>query len=118
MESPDSRRDGEDKLDLPDPDDNHVLAAAIKTAAAVIVTDNLKHFPSALLNPHLIEASSTDDFIADVIDLNSSEAISAIKKMRERFNRPALDVYALIGSTKAQGLTQVADAMERYRMSM
>ena len=30
-----------DKLDLPDPDDNHVLAATIETAAAVIVTDNL-----------------------------------------------------------------------------
>ena len=108
----------EDKLDLPDPDDNHVLAAAIETAAAVIVTDNLKHFPSALLKPHSIEASSTDDFIADVIDLHSYEAISAIKKMRERFNSPALDVDTVIRITTAQGLTQVADAMEKNRMSL
>ena len=37
----------EDKLRLPDTEDNHVLAAAIETSATVIVTDNLKHFPAA-----------------------------------------------------------------------
>jgi hypothetical protein len=35
--------------DLPDPDDAHVVAAAVKTAAAILVTDNLKDFPASAL---------------------------------------------------------------------
>ena len=105
----------EDKLCLPDPDDNHVLAAAIETAATVIVTDNLKHFPAALLEPHSIEARSADDFIADAVDLHPSEAIAALKRMRKRFDSPALDVDALIHKAGAQELTQVATIMDKHR---
>ncbi len=106
----------EDKLGLPDPDDNHVLAAAIETAAAVIVTDNLKHFPASALDPYSIEARSADDFIADAVDLHPGAAIFALNQMRERFNNPALDVDALIYKAGAQELTQVATVMKRHRM--
>ena len=41
-----------EKLNLPDPNDRHVLAAAIKAKAEVIVTSNLKDFPqSELVQP-------------------------------------------------------------------
>ncbi len=105
----------EDTLSLPDPDDNHVLAAAIETAAAVIVTENLGHFPASALDQHSIEARSADDSIADAIDLHPFEAISALELMRRRFNNPALDVDALIHKAGAQELTQVAAAMNKYR---
>src|SRR5690606_4809792 len=51
-------------LNLPDPDDRHVLAAAIKCGASVIVTFNLKDFPSDVLEPFEVEAMHPDDFIA------------------------------------------------------
>lgn len=105
----------EDKLDQPDPNDNHVLAAAISTSASVIVTDNLVDFPTASLAPHAIYAISADDFIADKIELDPSEAILALRSMRERFKSPALDVAALIHKSEAQGLLQVATFMNEYR---
>ena len=105
----------EDKLDLPDPDDNHVLAAAISTSASVIVTDNLVDFPIDALAPHVIDAISADDFIADTIELDPSEAILALRRMRERFNNPALDVAVLIHKAEAQGLLQVATIMDEYQ---
>lgn len=73
---------------LPDPGDAHVLAAALKTQAAVIVTDNLKDFPAELIKPLNIEVRSTDAFLADTIMLDTGRAVAAIRKMRERFKRP------------------------------
>lgn len=52
-----------DQLDLPDPDDRHVLAAAIHAEAQVIVTRNLRDFPTDRLNAWGVEAQHPDDFL-------------------------------------------------------
>jgi predicted nucleic acid-binding protein len=57
-------------LELPDPKDCHVLAAAIKTNADIIVTNNIKDFPEEYLNSFSIKAKTADDFLTDIIDLN------------------------------------------------
>lgn len=105
----------EKKLILPDPNDVHVLAAAVKTRANVIVTDNLKHFPLKKLDPHGIEALSADRFIADTIDIDPDAAGSALRRMRERFKNPAIDAPALIDTAKAQGLVETAAFMSDYK---
>jgi predicted nucleic acid-binding protein len=58
-----------DGLHLPDPDDRHVLAAAIRGRADVIVTVNVRDFPEEALEPVGIEAQHPDEFIAHLIDL-------------------------------------------------
>ena len=60
-----------DALDLPDPDDRHMLAAAIRTSAGVIVTRNLRDFPSDKLEPYGLEAQHPDEFITHLLDLNT-----------------------------------------------
>ena len=57
-------------LVLPDPDDRHVLAAALRANAEIIVTANLKDFPPEDLKPYHVIAQHPDDFIVDLIDLN------------------------------------------------
>ena len=52
----------EPAFDLPDPDDRHVLGAAVKAGAQVIVTENLRDFPDYGLSPWGVEAKSPDDF--------------------------------------------------------
>ena len=105
----------EKTLTLPDPDDNHVLAAAIAISASVIVTDNLSDFPAEILAPHEIEAISADSFIADTFTLDRVEAIKALKRMRERLKSPSLDMAMLIRKAEAQGLLEVATLMDEYQ---
>ncbi len=50
-------------LELPDPADRHVLAAAIAGAAELILTDNWRDFPRRSLAPHGLTALPPDDFV-------------------------------------------------------
>jgi predicted nucleic acid-binding protein len=102
-------------VDLPDKKDRHVLAAAVHTKAALIVTDNLKDFPSEVLARYEIEAVGLDDFVADILDLAGAEAIAALRGMRRRFRKPALDAEALIAKIENAGLQETAKILYEYR---
>lgn len=91
-------------LVLPDPDDRHVLAAAIAGHADAIVTFNLKDFPADALDLHRIEAIHPDDFVLNQPELRPFEALGAIKKMRARLTRPALSAGELIATLERCGL--------------
>jgi predicted nucleic acid-binding protein len=75
-------------INLPDPDDRHVLAAAVVGHADCIVTSNLKDFPSTILMEYGIEAIDPDTFIINQWDLDPVNAISAFKRMRARRKKP------------------------------
>lgn len=76
-------------LKLPDVDDRHVLAAAIKAGAQVIVTDNSKHFPPDYLAEWGIERKTADDFVMDLIDLDDRVVYSCVMEIVDsRTRRP------------------------------
>ncbi|MBI1374502.1 MAG: PIN domain-containing protein [Phycisphaera sp.] len=77
-----------DGLDLPDPDDRHVLAAAIRAGASVIVTFNLKDFPTDRLEPYGIEAQHPDEFIMHAIDLWPGAVCAVAKHHRSILKNP------------------------------
>ena len=99
---------------MPDPNDVHVLAAALKTQAATIVTENLKDFPKHVLAPLNIEARTADAFIADTIALDPGRAVAAIRTMRLRFNRPEKTAEILLMDMDAAGLTETVDVLRPY----
>jgi hypothetical protein len=103
---------------LPDPKDAHVIAAALKTQAATIITDNLKHFPNEVLGPLNLEVRSTDAFIADTIALDTGRAVAAIRRMRESFNRPEMTAEHLLIKMDARGLSETVDALRSHALSL
>lgn len=103
-----------DGLQLKDPDDRHVVAAAIRTRAAIIVTENLKDFDPDVLDALDIECLSLDDFVADLIDLAGPEAVEALKVMRNRFKNPETTAEALIRRIEAKGYVHTANLLERF----
>lgn len=65
-------------LQLPDPNDRHVLAAAIRARADVIVTVNLRDFPSKALAPLAVEAQHPDEFARNRLFWRSAFAPSML----------------------------------------
>jgi predicted nucleic acid-binding protein len=96
---------------LPDRNDEHVLAAAIKTQAQALVTENLSDFPASVLAPLSIESRSADNFIADTIALEEGRAVAAINRMRLRLKRPELTPEDMLRSLEAHGLLETASVL-------
>ena len=95
-------------LKLPDPDDRHVLAAAIAGHADAIVTWNEKDFPKEVLDPFGIEVQTPDEFVLNQLMLEKVTALAALKRMRERWARPQHDAAALVALFEKRGLPQTA----------
>ncbi len=96
-------------LNLPDPDDCHVLAAAIKSNANVIVTNNLNDFPQDYLSSFGLNAKSADDFLTDIIDLNHDQAVEAFKEMVLQKKNPESDEYQVLNMLRRSGLNDTAN---------
>ncbi len=101
-------------LTLPDPDDRHILAAAIMCSASVIVTFNLKDFPSDALEPFEIEAVHPDDFIADLFDLDQAAVLEAVQAQRASLKNPPHTARELLDRLLIQGLTQSVKLLSEY----
>lgn len=97
-------------LTLPDPDDRHVLAAAIVGRCDVIVTLNLKDFPNKALAPFGIEAQHPDEFLSNHLNLAPGVFCSAVQKVRGRLKYPPYSVDEYLENLLEQGLVAtVAD---------
>lgn len=98
-------------LHLPDPDDRHVLAAAIRGRAHVIVTCNLKDFPSHLLEPYGIEPQHPDEFVLNLLARAPGVVISAARDHRESLKNPPKTVQGYLSSLEARGLIQTVSVL-------
>ncbi|PSF37058.1 PIN domain-containing protein [Aphanothece hegewaldii CCALA 016] len=99
------------RLKLPDPNDRHVLAAAIQTQADFIVTFNLKDFPDSVLDLYEIEAIHPDEFIIELIERDSKTVAQAAEKQRSTLKNPPLTRDRYLEILKQQGLPKTVNLL-------
>lgn len=89
--------------EIPDPQDKHVVAAAIRAHAQAIVTFNLRHFPEEVLKSYGVLAQSPDDFLIHQYHLDPDRI------------EEVLDIQAsAIGSRRTDVLEKLRRGMPRF----
>ena len=103
-----------DSLDLPDPGDTHVLAAAIEGGANMIVTRNLRHFPSGCLAPHGLTARHPDAFIADLFNADPERVLMAVRGDRAALRNPPRSPEEHMAALERLGLLRTAALLRAH----
>ncbi len=107
-----------DSLTLPDPNDRHVLAAAIHAHAQVIVTTNLRHFPEDALKPYAMTAQHPDEFIHHLFGIDPTATADAVRLVRQRLKKPAYEPAAFLDLLAQTGLPRSAAALREQQGMM
>ena len=100
-------------LILPDPDDRHILAAAIHADADLIVTFNLRDFPSSTLAPHAITAIHPDEFLLTLFEANAQRVQQAAEQQRTMLKNPPKSREEYWQTLVANGLSQTVERLRK-----
>jgi predicted nucleic acid-binding protein len=100
---------------LPDPDDRHVLAAAIVGCANVIVTRNLKDFPEDAVAPYGIEVQHPDTFLIHQRGLNEQLFLQCVRRVRRRMRKPELTPDEYLEKLRRAELVVLAEELEKVK---
>lgn len=101
---------------LPDLNDEHVLAAAVKTRADIIVTFNLKDFPSSILAPLGLEARHPDDFLLDLFGISPEAFIDAVQQDFLHYRAPPFTFDQYVAALGKAGVPNSAARIEEMRV--
>ncbi len=102
-------------LELPDVNDRHVLAAAIKGQAELIVTFNLKDFPKVHLQPLGIGAQHPDEFISHLIDLSPETLLLVARQQRLSLKKPPRTVDEFLDTLLRQQLPRTVAFLNQHK---
>ena len=104
-------------IQLPDPADRHVLAAAIRAGAQTIVTTNLRHFPTRALSPYDVEAQHPDTFVRDLVEFRSGAVVSVVHEQREQLVRHPKTLPELLDTLERHGLVQTVSLLRQLLLN-
>ena len=102
----------EGELDLPDIDDKHVLAAAIKAECEFLITENLKDFPDKVLSTYSIKAVSIDTFLSRLFDLYPDHILEAIHSIVTRLVNPPVGTWEWCDRLSEIGFSLIAEKIK------
>jgi hypothetical protein len=101
-------------LQLPDPADRHVLAAAIRCHAQVIATDNTRDFPAATLAHFGIDAMEADQVLLSLVDLTAPTVWRVVREQAAALRRPPRSPGQLLEIFRRCGLERTVAALESW----
>ena len=100
---------------LTDPDDEHVIAAAVAGHAGAIVTDNLKHFPQDKVPPG-IEVIPPGEFAANTVAVAPQLALEAVTTLTARLKKPPVTVDEFLAVLRERyGMDEAVDLINDVR---
>ncbi len=102
-------------LTLPDPDDRHVLAAAITAQTPIIVTFNLRDFPAHNLIAYNVRAEHPDDFAADLYRSEPELFVSLVQQHRSALVKPSIAVEEYLARLSQCELKKTVALLEAHR---
>ena len=98
-------------IKLPDANDKHVLAAAIKSNSGLIVTFNIKDFPKKELKKYEVERIQPDEFIMNLMKLDKSLVIEAFNNQLESLKNPSKTKLELLTILNRNNLSKTVGAL-------
>ncbi|WP_284339987.1 PIN domain-containing protein [Devosia nitrariae] len=101
-------------LVLPDPDDRHVLAAAIHSSCDAIITMNLQDFPTKHVGKYDIEVLHPDDFIFNQFGLDTAAVLNSVQRCRARLRKPPKSAAEFLERLEAQGLPKTVAELRPF----
>lgn len=101
-------------LTLPDPDDRHVLAAAIHCGADGIVTANLRDFPPEVARQYALDIIHPDDFLHQQFGLDAASVVIAARNCRARLLNPPKTPKDYLDTLEAQTLPQLVAELRQF----
>lgn len=103
-------------LTLPDPDDRHILAAALKTRADMILTFNVRDFPTHIIEPFNIEIYHPDDFLQDLFGISKDLFIDFVREDFLHYKTPPLTFDRYIEDLRKAGVPKTAELISKLRI--
>lgn len=97
-----------------DPKDRHVLAAAVRGGAEVLVTFNTADFPAEPAGRYDITVVHPDDFLLDQLDLHPGAVLAALRAQAAAYKSPAMSAEDLLGRLAAAGVPRFASEARRH----
>jgi hypothetical protein len=91
--------------------DRHVLAAAIRGGCQLILTFNLKHFPSELLSPHSVEASHPQDYLLVLYEMEPKRVMACLGEIAGRRKLEIEDVVIRLGRVLPAFSSRILDEL-------
>ncbi|MCV2393138.1 PIN domain-containing protein [Actinotalea sp. M2MS4P-6] len=97
-----------------DPKDRHVLAAAVRANAELLVTFNLSDFPAEATSPYDITVTHPDEFLLDQLDLYPGATVRALQDQIAAYSRPGMSIDGLLAHLARASVPRFASEVRRH----